>query len=516
MLLCNGQTQVRFRSAAFLVLVVAAAAALPVHTQECPAAAPGALNDQSMSLEERLAAAATDCDRAAAWGGEGMLLHAQRRLHEARTAYQNALSAQETARWRYLHGVTLAETGAVEASVADFRRTVALAPDNMPAWYRLGTALLLAGEVEDAEHALQQAQRLKPESALVLSALSDAAVAGDRAEQALSLLEAAFELEPEAGQLAYKIASLHRRLGDVETAQSWLQRDPGNRLAPTIDDPFLLEVAQLSRTPRFFRMAGDWALARGDAPAAIEAYRNGVTLAPGDAALRERLASALAEHAPNEALPEIESLLELAPDSAIGWRMRAWLLRTASDTETRTEATSAAARSLALADDPATRVLVAAFAMRAGDFRQAQEHYRHLTAKHPEKPHHHYWLALSRLAMADCTGIPPLNEALRLRPDWGEAHLVLARAESICAQPSALPRAQTLLRARDDPDTRLTLAFALAATGNANAALQIAQDESPHPDAAMLVQALAQNAMPKQPFAPESPWWIPPELRPAL
>ena len=516
MLLCNGQTQVRFRSAAFLVLVVAAAAALPVHAQECPAAPPAALIDQSMSLEERLAAAATDCDRAAAWGGEGMLLHAQRRLHEARTAYQNALSAQETARWRYLHGVTLAETGAVEASVADFRRTVALAPDNMPAWYRLGTALLLSGEVEDAEHALQQAQRLKPESALVLSALSDVAVARDRAEQALSLLEAAFELEPEAGQLAYKIASLHRRLDDVETAQSWLQRDPGNRLAPTIDDPFLLQVAQLSRTPRFFRMAGDWALARGDAPAAIEAYRNGVTLAPGDAALRERLASALAEHAPSEALPEVETLLQLAPNSAIGWRIRAWLLRAASDTETRAEATAAASRSLALADDPATRVLVAAFAMRAGRFRQAQEHYRHLTATQPEQPRHHYWLAMSRLAMADCTGIPHLNQALRLRPEWGEAHLVLARAESICAQPSALPRSQTLLRARKDPDTNLTLAFALAATGETNAALQIAQAQSPHPDATMLLQALAQNAMPKHLFAPESPWWIPPELRPAL
>ena len=81
-------------------------------------------------------------------------------------------------------------------------------------------------------------------------------------------------------------------------AQAWLERNPGNRLAPTIDDPFLLEVARLSRTPRFFRMAGDWALARGDAPAAIEAYRNAVTLAPQDTALRERLASALAENVP--------------------------------------------------------------------------------------------------------------------------------------------------------------------------------------------------------------------------
>lgn len=443
-----------------------------------------------------------------------MLLHAQRRLHEARTAYQNALSAQETVRWRYLHGVTLAEAGAVEASIADFRHTVALAPDNMPAWYRLGTALLLSGEVEDAERALRQARRLAPESALVLSALADVAIAHDHAEAALSLLESAFELEPEAGQLAYKIASLHRRLGNVEAARRWLRRDPGNRLAPVIDDPLLLEVAALSRTPRFFRMAGDWALARGDATAAIEAYRNAVTLAPQDATLQERLASALAEHTPNEALPEVNRLLELTPDSAVGWHMRAWLLRTATDAKTREEASVAATRSLALADEPATRLLVAAFAMHDSRFHAAQEHYRHLTETQPEQPHHHYWLAMSRLAMADCTAIPSLNEALRLRPEWGEAHLVLARAESICAQRAALARAKNLLRARNDPDTHLTLAFALAAADDKDAARRTAEQHSPHPDAAMLLQAIKQNTLPKLPFAPKSTWWTPPEIRP--
>ena len=179
----------------------------------------------------------TPAERAAVWGNEGMLLHAQRRLGEAQDAYQRAIGEHESARWRYLHGVALAESGALEESITDFRRAVVLAPNNMPAWYRLGTALLQAGDAAAAETALERAQVLAPESALVLAALADVSILLGEPGEALARLNAAFRLEPEAGQLAYKMASVHRRLGHVAEAQAWLGRDPGNRLAPTIDDP---------------------------------------------------------------------------------------------------------------------------------------------------------------------------------------------------------------------------------------------------------------------------------------
>ncbi len=442
-----------------------------------------------------------------------MRLHAGRRLQEAQEAYLDAIVERESPRWRYLRGVALAESGAVEASVAEFRRAVALAPDNMPAWYRLGTALLLAGDGAAAREALQQALALAPDSALLLSALADVAIAQERPDEALTLLEAAFGLEPEAGQIAYKIAAVHRRLGNSDKARTWLRRDPGNRLAPTIDDPLLLEVARLSRTPRFYRMAADWALARGDAQAAIEALGNAVTLAPSDPSLQERLASVLAEHAPDEALPAVERLLELAPDSAAGWHLLAWLLRLAPDAGARARAAEASTRSLELADLPAARQLAAALAMRDGRFATAQGHYANLAQAQPDEPRHHYWLAASRLATEDCAGIPPLQDALSLRSEWGEAHLLLARAEAICGQPSATSRAQALLRTLDNPDTRLTLAFALLAEGDAATASNIAKVELPHRDASMLLHAIRNKRMPKAPFAPKSPWWHPPEVR---
>ena len=118
------------------------------------------------SLRQRLDAAATPTERAMIWGSEGMLLHAQRRLSEAQDAYRQAIEEQESARWRYLHGVVLAESGALAASVTDFRRAVALAPEEMPAWYRLGTALVQVGDASAARAALEQARSLAPESAL--------------------------------------------------------------------------------------------------------------------------------------------------------------------------------------------------------------------------------------------------------------------------------------------------------------------------------------------------------------
>ena len=482
-----------------------------------------ATDQVEFGLERRLAAATTPAERAAVWGNEGMLLHAQRRLGEAQDAYQRAIGEHESARWRYLHGVALAESGALEESITDFRRAVVLAPDNMPAWYRLGTALLQAGDAAAAETALERAQVLAPESALVLAALADVSILLGEPGEALARLNAAFRLEPEAGQLAYKIASVHRRLGHVAEAQAWLGRDPGNRLAPTIDDPVLLEVASLSRTPRFYRMAADWALARSDVGAAIEALRNAVSLAPNDVSLRERLAALLAEHAPGEALADVERLLELAPDSANGWHLLAWVLRLAPSASAR--AAEATARSLDLADLPATRTLAAALAMRDGRFATAHDHYRHLAKTDPTEPRHHYWLGMSRLATGDCEGVPPLQEALRLHGEWGEAHLALARAEAICAgaksraakspeaHSRATARAVALLRAREGPETRLTLAFVLLAAGDVAAATDLARQQAPHPDAAMLLEAIDHDTVPATPFAPGSSWWIPPEVR---
>ena len=461
---------------------------------------------------ERLASTSTDASaRAAAWGNLGMLYHAHRLRFLARDAYALALAEAETVRWRYLHGIALAELGEIERAARDFRVVTSAMPDNMPAWYRLGVSLLLSGELAGAQTALGRAREIDDDSALVLAALADVAGARGDHRAALGLLTRAVELEPEAGQLAYKLAMTHRALGDVERASAWLARSPDNRLAPKIDDPVLLDVAQMSRSARFYEIAADWALGRGDLGAAIEALKSASDLSPDDAGLAVRLAAVMGDAGRrDEAVAQVRRALALNKDSSAAWYRLAWLLRGA-DAEV---AEDAVGRALAITADARSRALAGAFAMRAERFDEAAGHYEALVALRPTDSYGHYWLAMARLGGEDCRARQGFAEALRLRPDWGEAHIALARADALCGfADRAFARANTLRGARDDANTRITQAFADAAGGRLDQAKALATAEATHPDAAHLLEALADGNLPAKPFAAGSDWWLPPEIR---
>ena len=465
---------------------------------------------------ERLASTSTDAlARAAAWGNLGMLYHAHRLRFLARDAYARALAEAEATRWRYLHGIALAELGEIERAADDFRLVTVAAADSMPAWYRLGVSLLLSGELDDAQAALGRARDLYTDSALVLAALADVASARGDHRTALGLLSRAVELEPEAGQLAYKLAMTHRALGDLESASAWLARSPDNRLAPKIDDPLLLDVAQMSRSTRFYEIAADWALGRGDFGAAIEAFKSAAAMSPDDTGIILRLAAVMGDAGQRDAaVAQVRRALALDQDSGAAWYRLAWLLRNAGNASDVVIAEDAVRRALAITDDAPSRALGGAFDMRAGRFSDAVGHYQALVGLRPDDAYGHYWLGMARLGAEDCRGRVALDEALRLRPDWGEAHIALARADALCGSADrALARAKTLRGARDDANTRITQAFAAAGTGRLDQAKALAMTDSARPDAALLLEAIALGRLPERPFAAGSPWWLPPEIR---
>ncbi|MCY3813783.1 MAG: tetratricopeptide repeat protein [Gammaproteobacteria bacterium] len=465
---------------------------------------------------ERLASTSTDASaRAAAWGNLGMLYHAHRLRFLARDAYAAALAEAGTVRWRYLHGIAQAELGEIERAAHDFRLVTRATPDNMPAWYRLGVSLLLGGELAGAQTALDRARELDDDSALVLAALADVAGARGDHRAALGLLTRAVELEPEAGQLAYKLAMTHRALGDVERATAWLARSPENRLAPKIDDPVLLEVAQMSRSARFYEIAADWALGRGDLDAAIQALESAAALSPDDSALALKLAAVMGDVGRrDEAVAQVRRALVLDEDSSAAWYRLAWLLRSGGKAADTQVAEDAVGRALTIIDDARSRALAGAFAMRGERFGDAVRHYEALVALRPADAYGHYWLSMARLGAEDCRARQGFDEALRLRPDWGEAHIALARADALCGfADRALARAKTLRGARDDANTRITQAFADAAAGRVDRAKALATADSTHPDAAHLLEAMAAGRLPARPFAAGSDWWLPPEIR---
>lgn len=465
---------------------------------------------------ERLASTSTDpSERAAAWGNLGMLYHAHRLRFLAREAYARALGEAETVRWRYLHGIALAELGEIERAAHDFRLVTVATPENMPAWYRLGVSLLLSGELDSAQTALGRARDLDDDSALVLAAFADVASARGDHRAALDLLTRAVELEPDAGQLAYKLAMTHRALGDVERATAWLARSPDNRLAPKIDDPVLLDVAQMSRSARFYEIAADWALGRGDLSGAIDALNSAVALAPEDVGLALRLATALDDAGRHAlALAETRRALALDDQSAAAWYRLSWLKRRSDAPVDIAVAEDAISRALALADDARSRALAGAFDMRNARYLSAIGHYQRLVALVPEDAYAHFWLGIARLGAEDCATRDSLDEALRLRGDWGEAHIAKARADALCGfAEAARSRAATLRSVQDSPETRITLAFAEAAGGRPDPARHLATSALPHPDAKLLLDALAADGLPAKPFAPQSRSWLPPELR---
>lgn len=502
-----------------LIALIGAAAAYPMaeprQLSDLPSALAATMRE-ARTEAERVAAASPDAARRSdAWGNLGMLYHAHRLRFLAQDAYARALVEAESVRWRYLHGIALSELGEIERAAADFRLVTKAAPKEVPAWYRLGVALLLTGDVDGAQVALDEARSLDADSALVLAALADVASARQDHRTALDLLKRAFELEPEAGQLAYKLAMAQRAMGDAEAAAAWLARRPDNSLAPKIDDPVLLEVAGMSRSSRFYEIAADWALGRGDTGGAVDALKRASTLAPEDVGLVLRLASVLDDAGrQDEAVAATRKALALDEGSSAGWYRLAWLLRTSDDPDDRREAEDAVHRALGIAEEARALALAAAFDMRDARFGTAADRYARLAVLRPGDAYAHYWLAMARAGAEDCAAREAFADALRLAPDWGEAHIALARTDALCDFAEAsLQRAASLRGVKDDSGTRVTQAFALAATDRWDDASKLAASALPHADAAHLLAALANDTLPAKPFAPGADWWLPPEIR---
>ncbi len=454
--------------------------------------------------------------RAQAWGRLGMFLHAQHLAPAAEWAYGLALTEHNDPRWRHLRGVVLEERGEIERAAADYREAVRLDRGNFAATVRLARAVLQAGDHEAAALILDRLEEEQDEAAIMLAVRADVAIAEERWEAAAELLERAHTLEPDAGALAYKLAMVHRRLGNDALTREWLARRGDANAAPKIDDPLLLEVARLSLSARFYVKVGEWALERGDTKSAVDSLARAALLDPDDVDVGLTYAHLLGVAGRrDDAIAEVRRVIDIDQQSARSWYLLAWLMRAMDEEPRRLESLVAVRRSLRLAEDDRTRVLAAALSMRERRFKEAMNDYEVLLSEDPDKSAYYlYWLSLAMLGLGDCDAREPLARALELQRGWGEAHLVLARADAICGDAAAARRRiAALLKVRDDADTRMTLAMVEQASGNREVAEELATADLPHPDAAMVLDSLARGGPPARPFARGSPWWVPPEAR---
>ena len=501
--------------------VTGAASELPeaIHLDSLSPALADAVVEAHGQAKGEVAGAKDAASRAQAWGRLGMFLHAQHLALAAEWAYGLALTEHNDPRWRHLRGVVLEERGEIERAAADYREAVRLDHGDFAATVRLARAVLLAGDHEAAARILDQLGQGRGDAAIMLAVRADIAIAQERWQAAADLLERAYTLEPDAGALAYKLAMVHRRLGNGALTREWLARRGDANAAPKIDDPLLLEVASLSLSARFYVKVGEWALERGDTRSAVDSLARAAALDPDDVDVGLTYANVLGVAGrPADAIAEVRRVLGIDRQSAHGWYLLAWLMRTMDEESHRLESLMAVRRSLRLAEDDRTRVLAAAFSMRERRFKEAMNDYEILLSGNPDKPAYYlYWLSLARLGLGDCDAREPLARALELQRGWGEAHLVLARADAICGDAArARWRVAALLKIRDDVDTRMTLAMVELASGNREPAAELATVDLPHPDAEMILDSLGRGGSPVRPFARGSPWWVPPEIRSGL
>ena len=228
--------------------------------------------------------------RSTARGGLGMLYHAQFLLDAADIEYTKAIEEASLPRWRYLRGIVRMDQGSVLGAIEDFTAVVQQEPNNHLALYRLGVALAVTGDHLQARAALLRAELRVPTSPAVLAALADAAIAAKNWELAKEYLERSWAVE-ESGQVAYKLGLVWGRLGDLKASRKWIGRR--SQVAPTIEDPLLLDVGDRSISPQFFVKAAKWAWERGDVDEALQAYRFASDLAPTDVIIGLGLAGIL-------------------------------------------------------------------------------------------------------------------------------------------------------------------------------------------------------------------------------
>ena len=466
-------------------------------------------------LERDLKTLVTLEERSAARGEVAMLFHAQFLLDAAEIEYTRAIEEVSLAQWHYLRGIVRMDQGRVLDAIGDFSEVVRQEPKDHLALYRLGTALAVTGNHQGAKAVLLRAELQAPESPAVLAALADTSIAAKNWVLAKEYLERSWAAES-SGQVAYKLGLVWRRLGNLRASEEWIQRR--SSAAPTIDDPVLLEVADRSISPSFFVRAAKWAWERGDVDEALQAYRFASNLAPNDVGIGLGFAGMLEGLGQvGEAIEEVRRLVRENPDEGSAWRRLAMLLHPTDVIA----ALDAARTAQGIDNDDISGALLAAVAMKARSYALAVSTYEELTARNGDNPYYFYWLAMARLADRHCSlALESLAEAIRIRPSWGEAHVVQIRALALCGdlavREQARDKAVALLRQRSDTDMRLTLAFAEMSLGNLGGAEKLIELERLHPDAAMLADALGRKRLPTLPFAAESPWWQPEEIRYSL
>jgi tetratricopeptide (TPR) repeat protein len=412
-----------------------------------------------------------------AYGETGKLLLAAEFLEAAEPCFLNAEAlAPEEPRWPYYLGQLYKTRAEAGKSAAAFERARSLQPDDVATLVWVGQAYLDADHPDLAAPVFGKAVSLQPRSAAAMSGLGRAALARRDYAEAVKQFEGALALSPQATALEYQLSLAYRGLGDAAKADAHLSRR-GDRDAVPLD-PWMDDVRGILRSAVAYETRGLSAMERGDYRAAIDALRQGVSYASGNAALRHELGTAL--FASGDSQGAFEQFMEVtrrSPEFAKAHYSLGVLLASQRRFSEAVERFAAAAR--ADPNYPAAEFQLAEALRRAGRPGESLAHYAQAIKLDPRFADAHvgYGMSLARVGRY-VEARQTLAAAARALPDQPAPAQALARVLAAAADDrvrdgrQAVAITQGLMQKPHGVDLYEAVAMSLAELGQYDQAVQ--------------------------------------------
>lgn len=181
-------------------------------------------------------------------GWLAMTLHTYEQYELASICYQRAqMLAPKEFRWAYYLGISQAELGKQNESVAAFKIALQLDPDHLPAQLRLAEALLAAGEMNESRKLFESVIKRNAKIAQAYYGLGRIAAANGNQDVAIGHYRKALEMFGDYGAAHYALGLALRNQGKNSEAQDHLSLSQQLRFSrPTLDDPLIMAIAEMN------------------------------------------------------------------------------------------------------------------------------------------------------------------------------------------------------------------------------------------------------------------------------
>jgi tetratricopeptide (TPR) repeat protein len=249
------------------------------------------------------------------YGLLGQLYQAYAMARPAEECYLNAqrLAAQDF-RWVYLLGTIYQQEGRTEEALKSYQQARQLRPDYVAVPVHSGNIYLRQNRLPEAAASFKEALAINAQCAAAQYGLGQVALSGRNYAEAVKYLEQALMQVPEANRIHYALAMAYRGLGNLEKAQSHLQRQ--GQVGVRVPDPLVDALQGLLRGERVHLLRGRLAFDAGSFSEAAEEFRKAVAAKADSLPARVNLGSALAQLGNSkEAIEQFQEALKINPEN---------------------------------------------------------------------------------------------------------------------------------------------------------------------------------------------------------